>query len=243
MSAQALTNVQLFFGSMELSQFSGSFDQSQTTAMKEANNFAAAGYTVVVPGISSFGMNVQGNADFATGGVSQTFTPAQRGTQYGAGIVYAGSAAVAGDAATFTQGVLEMAKYASGAVGEVAQFELALTSDTAMVNGAVGAVLASRTTAGLTGTAVAMTGPTASQKLYAGLYVTAAAGTNLAVKIQTDDNSGFSSATDRITFSTVSATGWQFSSVAGSFSSETHVRVVATVATSTFSFAVLVGVL
>ena len=98
---------------------------------------------------------------------------------------------------------------------------------------------ASYTTAGFTGDGVALTGPDAAQSLYAVIHVTAASGTDLAVKIQSDDNSGFTTATDRVTFSTVSAVSSQWSSVAGDLSTETHWRVGATVATGTFS--VLVG--
>jgi hypothetical protein len=243
MAAQALTNVQVLVGSVDLSPFSGSIDPTGSTEMKPADNFAAGGYAVVLPGLSTFETAIAGNADYATGGINQTFSDAQRGQQYAYGIAYAGTAATFGDAAVFSRGLLQSLKFATGKVGDVAQFAMGLKSDTAQIGGVVGAPLVSRTTSGLTGTAIAMAGPTANQKLYAGLYVTAAAGTNLAVKVQSDDNSGFTSATDRITFSTVSATGWQFSSVAGDFSTETHLRVTATIASSTFSFAVFLGVM
>jgi hypothetical protein len=242
MAAQTLTNVQLLVGSSELGQFSGSFDVSAQTEMKDADNFAAGGYKTVLPGLFSAMFDIGGNADYATGAINQTFQTAQRGQQYAGGVIYAGTAATYGDAAVFTRGLLQSMKFTTGNVGDVAQFAMSLKSDTAEVAGFVGAPLASRTTAGLTGTEVAMAGPTADQKLYAALYVTAAAGTNLAVKVQSD-TTGFGSPTDRITFSTVSATGWQFMSVAGDFSTETHHRVTATIASSTFSFACLFGVM
>lgn len=243
MAAQVLTNVQVLVGSVDMSPFSGSIDISQQTAMKDANNFAAGGYAVKLPGLFTAQTDIGGNADYASGAVGQTFQTAQRGAQYDASVVYAGTAATFGDAAVFTRGLLQSMKFASGPVGEVAQFQMSLMSDTAQVAGVVGAPLASRTTSGLTGTAIALAGPTAEQRLYAALHVTAAAGTDLAVKVQSDNGAGFGSPTDRITFSTVSATGWQFMSVAGDFSTETHHRVVATIASSTFSFAVLIGVM
>lgn len=243
MSSFVLSNAQLLIGSAELSAFTGEFTVGGETKMEPAQHMAAGGYNVVLPGISAFSMDVKGNADFASGGVSQTFGYAQLGTQYAASIVPAGTAATYGDAATLTRGLLSRLKGLIGSTGQVAGFDLGLTSDTAEVGGFVGAPLASRTTSGLTGTAVAMAGPTASQRLWAALHVTAASGTNLAVKVQSDDNGSFTSATDRITFSTVSATGWQFSYLDGSFSTETHHRVTATIASGTFSFAVLFGVL
>mgnify|MGYP000968940331 CR=1 FL=1 len=243
MSSFVLSNAQVLVGSAELSAFTGEFTVGGEVAIEPAQHMAAGGYAVTLPGIVRASFDVKGNADFASGGVSQTFGYAQLGTQYAASVVPAGTAATYGDAAVLTRGYLSRLKGLLGATGKVAGFELGLTSDTAEVNGFVGAPLASRTTSGLTGTAVALTGPTASQRLWAALHVTAASGTNLAVKVQSDDNGSFTSATDRITFSTVSATGWQFSYVDGSFSSETHHRVTATVATGTFSFVVLMGVM
>jgi hypothetical protein len=62
--------------------------------------------------------------------------------------------------------------------------------------------------------------------------------------IQTDDNSGMSSATTRITSSAFAAVGHQFTSVAGSLAGETHIRVGYTIAGfSSCIFAVSAGVL
>jgi len=112
-----------------------------------------------------------------------------------------------------------------GTVGELAPFEYRFPYDTAIVRALVAHPVAARTTDG-NGTAVALAGPTASQRLYAALHVTAYSGlTNVVFKIQSDDASGMASATDRITFTTVSGLTSQFASVAGSFSSETHHRI------------------
>jgi hypothetical protein len=74
------------------------------------------------------------------------------------------------------------------------------------------------------------------------LIPSGAAGTNLAVKVQSDDNGGFSSATDRITFSTVSASGWQLGSVAGNLVTETFWRVTGTIGTGTFPWFCAFGI-
>lgn len=72
----------------------------------------------------------------------------------------------------------------------------------------------------------------ATQRLYAALHVFSLSGTTptVDVKIQSDDNSGFTSATDRITFTQVSgsgSTGSQITSVAGAITDD-YFRVVAT---------------
>jgi hypothetical protein len=131
-----------------------------------------------------------------------------------------------------------------GAKGEMATFEWSVPYDTAITQGKV-LYPSTATTADANGTAVAMTGPTAAQKLYAALHVTAFSGlTNVIVKIQSDDNSGFTSATDRITFTTATGTTSQFTSVAGDFSSETHVRVnIDVTGTGSTTFVVMAGVI
>jgi hypothetical protein len=129
-----------------------------------------------------------------------------------------------------------------GGVGELATTSFATKASDPPIIGVVGAPLASRTTAGLTGTAIAMTGPTAAQSMYACLHVTAAAGTNLVVKVQSDDAIGFPSPTDRITFSTMSAVGSQWSSVVGNLSTETHWRILCTITSGTFTFLAGFGV-
>lgn len=68
-----------------------------------------------------------------------------------------------------------------------------------------------------TGTASAQYLATAgddTDKLHATIHCTVMGATSLAVKIQSDDNSGFTSATDRITFATLTAPGAEFASEA-----------------------------
>jgi hypothetical protein len=99
-----------------------------------------------------------------------------------------------------------------------------LPYDTVTTRALVAHPSAARTADG-TGTAVALTGPSATQRLYATLHVLAYTGfTNVVFKVQSDDSGAFSSATDRITFATVTGVTNEFASVAGSFSSETHMR-------------------
>jgi hypothetical protein len=242
MSASVLTDVQLLVNAMELGPFTGEFSDDVMAAMREAPNFAAKGYGVKLPGLTSARFGIKGYADYASGAINQSFASAQAGQQVAWSILPTGSAAVAGDPALFTRVRLDAMKMLGGNTGDVAVLELSGVSDSAAVDGFVGAPLAARTTT-LTGSAVALPGPTATQRLWAALHVTEATGTNLVVKVQSDDNGSFTSATDRITFSTVSAVDWQFLSVAGSFSSETHHRVTASMSTSGFTFACVFGVL
>lgn len=241
---KVLTDVQFLVGALEMAPFTGEFDVAETADTRQFLNFACQGFDVVLPSRYMAEASIAGHADYATGAVSATYNASTaRGLQVAYSILPDGTSSAVGSYATLQRGLIMKMTEVSGAVGEPADFAMALRSDDAALDGYVAAPLASRTTSGYTGTGINVTGPTASQRLYAALHVTAASGTNLVVKVQSDDNSGFTSATDRITFSTVSATGWQWSSVAGDLSTETYWRAIATIASGTFSFAVTLGVI
>lgn len=198
-----------------------------TRAMLPVTTFADGGYTTVIPGLASGEASITGFQDFASGAHGSEISIGQLGTRYPLSVVPAESSTVAaGDVCWLTRGVLDETVPFTGAVGDVAGFADHLTYDTAIPRGLVAHPLGAETADG-TGTAVTLAGPSASQSLYAVLHVTAYSGlTNIVVKVQSDDGSGFSSPTDRITFATVTGTTSEFASVAGGFSSETHHRVV-----------------
>lgn len=85
----------------------------------------------------------------------------------------------------------------------------------------------------------------AAQVGYAALHVFSASGTtpSLTVKIQSDDNSGFTSATDRITFTAATEAGAQWGSVNGAVT-DTYWRAVWTISgtSPSFGFAVFFGI-
>lgn len=240
MALSTVTAASVLFGSFDASPWTGQVEDTPgEVTVKECPNFAGGGFMHRRAGLKMGEIGLTGYGDFATDGFSTFLNTAGIGSQHALSISTPGTAA--GDAAMVARGLLT--QHLTGlTIDDIPATRTRLATDSGFAHGKLAAPLASRTTSGLTGTAVALTGPTASQRLWASLHVTAAAGTNLVVKVQSDDNSGFTSATDRITFSTVSAVGWQFSSVAGDLSTETYWRVVATIASSTFTFACAFGV-
>jgi len=88
----------------------------------------------------------------------------------------------------------------------------------------------------------------ATQKIYAALHVTSATGggnVSLDVKIQSDDNTNFTSATDRITFTQVLTTNTaEWKSLAGAITDD-YWRAVWTLAGSpkTYTFQIIAGIL
>lgn len=241
MAAAPITAASVIVGSFDLSPFTGNISESPgSVSVKEYATFAGGGYVQRCAAIKSGNFGLSGYCDHTNStGINSAMADAM-GTQYAVQISTPGTAA--GDRALVGRGICNHWMPMQTDPDNLAAFEFGLATDTAFTFGKVAAPLAAVTTSGLTGTAVALTGPTATQSLYAALNITAASGTNLVVKVQSDDNSGFTSATDRITFSTASAVGWQWSSVAGNLSTETYWRVVATVASGSFTFAVSFGV-
>jgi hypothetical protein len=246
MAASTIVNCQVLYGEHNIASVTGSIDAGAECAMQDADNVAAGGYKTVIPGLTTSTASLSGQADFAAGSVHEALDGSIRGQQAALSLLLTGSDAVAGDAAIFTRGQLSAYSMAAGNVGDVAEFSIELEGDTAEVHGVVGAPLASRSS-GLTGTAIQLgavgTGPTGvTQRLWAALHVTAASGTNLAVTIESDDAVGFPSAATAATFSTVSATGWQFAVVDGPITDDWF-RVSATIGSGSFTYAVLMGVL
>lgn len=219
-------------------------DTPGARTVKDATTFSSLGYKVNRLGIRMGSLGLSGLLySDADANIDSVVTPAMLGTEqdWSIAVPTTGAAIAAGDWCQFGVGRLQSWSRPLQ-IDELGKFEAKWDTNSAFSDGRTAAPLASRTTSGLTGTAVSMTGPTATQRLYALLQVTAAAGTNLVVKIQSDDNSGFTTATDRITFTTMSAVGYQLLSVAGDLSTETYWRATATIASSTFSFAVQIGV-
>jgi hypothetical protein len=93
------------------------------------------------------------------------------------------------------------------------------------------------------GTATQLGAVASGKSLYAALHVFVASGTTLVVKIQSDDNSGFASATDRITFATATTSVTaELKSVAGSITDDWW-RIVYTISGGPYSLAVAAGIL
>lgn len=247
MAPRVVTAAQVIVDTFDVSGWVGTIgDAPGSFELKERRTFGDRGFMRRMPGVRDGSWKLDGYADHEElVGVSALLTPADLGLSKAVSIALPSSGydVAAGDWCQFGSGRLSSISTAGSSVGELAPFGVELQSTGAFVlSGKVGAPLASRTTSGLTGTAVALTGPGSGQSLYALLQVTEAAGTNLVVKVQSDDNSGFTSATDRITFATTSAIGTQLLSVAGDLSTETYWRVTATIASVTFSFACYFGI-
>ena len=209
-------------------------------------SFMAGGFVQFRPGLISGEFNVSAYQDFAADVLDDEIGVSGLGSQYPVSVAPNATATdAAGDPAYFSRGLIGSYDPFGGAKGDAAKANIGMMYDTALIRGVLAVPKAARTASG-NGTAIALAGPTATQRLYAALHVFAYSGfTNVVVKVQSDDSGAMSSPTDRITFATVTGTpASEFASVAGSFASETHHRAIWTVTgTGSITFAVYFGVL
>lgn len=236
----------IYLAQLDLSGLANKVDFGPVTcAMQTATTFNDGGFECVRPGLITGAGMISGFQDWTVDVLDDDISIGQLGAQYPFTVFPSPTGAVAaGDAAWFSRGTVEHLNPFQGAIGDMASFELGLPFDTAPVQGKVAAPLASAT-GNVIGTAVPLVGPTAGQRLYAALHVTAYSGfTNVVFTLGTDDNPGFSSPTTRITFSTVTGRTSQFASVAGPFNTETYARINTTVTGSgSISYVAAFGVI
>lgn len=245
MSIQYWSDMSILVGGLELAGHGKDVALSTTVAELDTTNFASQGYRTVIGGNKSSTINLGLMQDRAAGSVDESAW-ALLGVADTPHSVCTPSAD--GSLAYLWRGIPLSYAPAMGAAGELAMTQISGQSST---GGVVRGQLihpgsASRTSSGV-GTGQQLGAVVAGKSMYAALHVLTAAGTtpSLTVKVQSDDNSGFASATDRITFTaaTLGNTA-QWSSVAGAVTDDWW-RISYTISGTgpSFSFAVTAGVL
>lgn len=150
------------------------------------------------------------------------------------------SAGAQGQVAYFGQ-FMQASMQTGGAVGDVMPMSVSAEAQGPLVRGVVLANVAAATSSSQT-TGIQQGAATATQTIYAALHVTSGTGTLDAV-IESDDNSGFTSATSRITFTQATAATSEFKTLAGAVTDD-YWRVNYTIAGGSpdFDFVVVLGI-
>lgn len=205
-------------------------------------NFASGGWQLTVPGLMSGMVSVEGTQDLALTGPDVAFPFANIGTLQTFNVQVPGTAVA--DPAYFGQARQLSTTPLTGPIGEIARYKLGFAGTAQMVRGQVLHPSAARTTTG-NGTTTTFTAPTASQGLYAAFNVSAVSGSGtITFVVETDDNSGMTSPTTRLTSAAFAAVGGDFKSLAGALAGETNIRVRWVIAGFTsVTFTVAAGVL
>jgi hypothetical protein len=148
-----------------------------------------------------------------------------------------------GDLAYLTRGL--ETEYAPGAkVGELISWSAGLSVNWPIVRGQILHPQGTARTATGNGTARQLGAVDSSHALYVCLHVMSYVDGSLTVKVQSDDNSGFSSAVDQGTFTAATALGGQTMKIAGAITDD-YWRVAWTISggsTHSFLFAVSAGI-
>ena len=126
-----------------------------------------------------------------------------------------------------------------GAVGEIAPFSITKSqSDDEVVQGKIEIDGALTTTGNSTGVQLGAVGST--EKIYVAIHCTAVSGTStptVTFKLQSDDNASFTSPTDQITFSDITAIGADYQSATGAITDD-YFRLNYTISGTSPSFSI-----
>lgn len=239
MAEHVLTGGLLMFDGLDLSNYSRSVvldcsaDAKDSTCLGHTTRRRKGGLKDVALGAAGFFEAADPDASlFAAAGVSDKVITVSAGQNLG-------------DIAFFFKALLGEYQPFGADVGELAGFQLnAGCNGEKLVRGTL--MELSTQTASANGTGRQLVAVGAAEKVYAALHVLAVSGSSptLDLKIQSDDNAGFTSATDRITFTQATAVGAQFGSLAGAITDD-YWRAVWTIGggSPSFRIAVAVGVL
>ncbi len=240
-TAHVLTDTRLYAGGCDLTAYSNKVDLSLSAEVLDRTTFASDGNKEVKAGDKTADISASGFFEAGSAGVVDDAMWAEFGggdTPWSCGP----STADVGDLAWVLR-TLQTQYKLLGPEGQLAPYEAAGKSKWPAARGVfLHASSSVRTTTG-TGTAVEHVAIPAGSYGYASLHVLSISGSStpsITVKVQSDDNSGFSSATDRITFSAATAVGGQSGRVAGAVT-DTYWRAQFAITGSSPSFLFVVA--
>lgn len=244
MAVYTNTAVAAYVDSLGFHAFADRVEVGATFDVKEYTTLASGGWRRNKVGLGQHMLRIDGFQDYATTGIDPTFPISGVGGLNAYTVAPQNNAGTLGDACFIGQGVLNDYTPLTGEVGEMARFGFGWAGTAQMVRGQILHPEAARTSTG-SGTTTTFTAPTSTQTLYASFHVLSVSGTGtITFTVQTDDNSGMTTPTTRITSSAFAAVGGQVSSLAGALTGETHIRCGWTISGFTsVTFVVAAGVL
>lgn len=217
MALITLKDGKLIVNGYDLSSYVNSLDLSITTGEIDVTTIDESAIKKIA-GLEDTSISAEG---FFEAGVDKP--DELLGTNLGSAVNFAMAADNGRGNIAYFGGGLETNYSIFGAINEAAPFQFTGSgTNTKTVRGTIEdpgttAVTATGSTTGFQLGAVG-----ADEKLYGGLFVIAASGTSPTIdaKIQSDDNSSFTSATDQITFSQLTDTGSEIKSASGAITDD-----------------------
>lgn len=246
MAIQYWQDMSILAGSMELAGNAKDINLSTEVQALDTTALSTTGWTTVIGGLKSGSVSIgEFMQDFVDDGVDETLwaTLGVAGT-----VKSICTASADGSVAYLLNSIPLTYTPLSGTVGDLAKGAISgASSNGPVVRGTlIHPSNVSRTSSSV-GTGRQLGAVTAGKSIYAALHVISASGTSptLDVIVQSDDNSGFTTPTTRITFTQATGRTSELLSLAGAVTDD-YWRVSYTIGgtgTPTFAFAVTAGIL
>lgn len=236
MAKFVLTNVRLWAGGADLTSHSNKVELSAEVEAKDATNYGSQGWKEHLGGLAASSLKGAGQWEAGDPGLIDNHAWGQLGA-VGAWTVSPHAGAV-GDVA-YLLSALESSYTLLGDVGEVAPWAADAMSSWPMPRGQVAHPSGTARTASGTGTALQLGALAAGQRMYASLHVLSVAGTStptITARVESDDASGFPSATTRLTFAAATARTGQILRTDGSAITDDWWRIAWTISGTSPSF-------
>lgn len=241
MATYSVTGAKLYFGGHDLSGTASQLAAAISAEELEDTTFGDDGWRSRQAGLKQVQLSGSGfNESDGTGDPDDLFND-NLGTT--AVVTVAEQTGADGESATSFQ-ALPFSFAPEANIGQLWAYTVELNGKTAAAHGTILHDTTTARTATGTGTGRQLGSVGASEKLYAALHVIDASGTNptLDVVVQSDDNSGFTSPTSRITFSQATDVDGQWATPVDGAISDDHFRVSYTIGGTSPSFKFIVVV-
>jgi len=243
-----LTDAEIYLGGLDATGFSNKIEMSASPEDLDKTTFGSGGWRERTGGVFDGSTNLESFWQAASAPDLLAATDDAFWTALGVAttpLTALGQGGAAGDLAYLTR-VLECQDHLSGEHGKLFQVSAELKTNWPIARGQIlHPQGTARTTTG-NGTARQLGTVTSAKAMYVCLHVlsVADAAATLTVKVQSDDNSGFTSPTDQATFTAASAVGGQTARIVGAITDDWW-RVTWTIASGSapsFLFAVSAGI-
>lgn len=218
-----LLDARLFAGGVDLSGSGNKIELSEEFEVKKTTNWRSGGAEEVLGGIASVTINAEGQWEAGDASKVDDAFWSQRRTLD----PWSASGSNASDLAPgnlmYLTKALRTKEQLWGDVGEVASWAADAVGTWPLVRGQSAHASGVPRTATGSGTAVQLGAVTANHNVYCNLHVLSVAGTatpTITLTLQSDDNSGFTSATTRDTFAAATAIGGEARRVAGAITDD-----------------------
>lgn len=236
MAKLILTNVRMFAGGLDATTVSNQVELSSECEVKDVTNYGSAGWKENIGGLFSSELKAQGF--WEAGDTTKVDDRLAADMAAVKAVTVCPNAAAVADIAYIVQ-ALQGNYSLGGQVGDVAPWKADYTGSYPLARGVVAHPPGTARTASGTGTSVNLGAVTAGQRLYASMHVLSVAGTStptITGRIESDDNSGFTSATTRLTFTAATAVGGEVLRTDGTAITDTWWRAAWTISGTTPSF-------